>query len=95
MKKNITRKDLVKKINYNIGYSKLISENLVNDIFNLLINNFNNKDKLKITNFGTFIKKNKNERVGRNPKTKEIKKISSRNVVVFKPSKELKNKINN
>ena len=94
MKKNITRKDLVKKINYNIGYSKLISENLVNDIFNLLINNFNNKDKLKITNFGTFIKRNKKERVGRNPKTKEVKTISSRNVVVFKPSKELKNKVN-
>ena len=93
MKKNITRKDLVKKINYNIGYSKLISENLVNDIFNLLINNIISNNVLKISNFGNFIKKSKKQRIGRNPKTKEVKIISSRNIIIFRPSKTLKKKI--
>ena len=50
--------------------------------------------KVKISLFGTFSKKNKNSRVGRNPKTKEEKIISSRNVVSFKPSKFLIKKIN-
>ena len=50
--------------------------------------------KVKITNFGTFIVRKKNSRIGRNPKTKEIKTISERNVILFKPSKEFKKKIN-
>ena len=50
--------------------------------------------KVKISNFGTFILKKKNKRIGRNPKTKEEKIISERNVILFKPSKELKNYIN-
>jgi integration host factor subunit alpha len=39
------------------------------------------------------VRKNKS-RIGRNPKTKEIKKISERNVILFKPSKEFKKRIN-
>ena len=53
---------------------------------------FNNK--VKIPKFGTFIIRHKKSRIGRNPKTKENKVIASRKVVLFKPSKELKNKIN-
>ena len=54
----------------------------------------NSKPKVKIAKFGTFILKKKNERIGRNPKTKEEKIISERNVILFKPSKELKKFIN-
>ena len=50
--------------------------------------------KVKISKFGTFILRKKKERIGRNPKTKESKIISERNVILFKPSKELKNFIN-
>ena len=50
--------------------------------------------KIKITSFGTFLKKRKNKRMGRNPKTKEEKIISARNVVTFKASKFFKDKIN-
>ena len=52
-------------------------------------------NKVKITSLGTFSVLHKKERIGRNPKTKKEAFISERNVVLFKPSKFLKNKINN
>ena len=77
-----------------IGFSKKISENLLDDIFNLLIENIKKNKKIKISKFGTFTLRKKNSRMGRNPKTKEKKIITSRNVVLFKPSKEFKDLIN-
>ena len=94
LKKNVNRKTLANKIYQNIGFSKIISENIVNDIFNIIISSFKNNEKIKITSFGTFLKKRKNERIGRNPKTKEKKIISARNVIKFKASKFFREKIN-
>ena len=94
LRKNIKRKDLINNVYLNIGFSKVISENIVNDVFNLFIHNIISKNILKISNFGTFYKKNKKQRIGRNPKTKEEKIISSRNVITFKPANMLKKKIN-
>ena len=78
-----------------IGYSKTIAENLVEDIFEILLENLIKYKKVKIAKFGTFTLKKKADRIGRNPKTKEKKIISERNVILFKPSKEFKNYINN
>ena len=94
LRKNIKRKDLIAKVYFNIGFSKTISENIVYDIFNLFINNIISNNVLKISNFGNFIKKNKKQRIGRNPKTKEVKVISSRNIIIFKASNLLKRRIN-
>ena len=94
LRKNIKRKDLIANIYFNIGFSKTISENIVYDIFNLFINNIISNNVLKISNFGNFIKKNKKQRIGRNPKTKEVKVISSRNIIIFKASNLLKRRIN-
>ena len=58
-KKNSNRKTLTKKIYENIGFSKTISENLIKDIFNIIISNLETSDKVKITSFGTFYKKRK------------------------------------
>ena len=77
-----------------IGFSKKISENLFDDILDQIVDNLIKYKKLKITNFGTFIIKNKKSRPGYNFKTKEKKIISERSVVLFKPSKEFKNFIN-
>ena len=52
------------------------------------------ENKVKISNFGTFILRHKKPRLGRNPKTKKETIISERNVILFKPSKFLKNQIN-
>ena len=78
-----------------IGFSKKVSESLFDDILDQIVENLIKYKKLKITNFGTFIIKNKKSRPGYNFKTKQKKIISERSVVMFKPSKEFKNFINN
>ena len=77
-----------------IGFSKKISETLLEDIFELIIKNIIKHKKVKIAKFGTFTLRNKKERAGRNPKTKEPAIIASRNVILFKASKEFKKYIN-
>ena len=94
MRINLTKKDLVNIIYMQIGFSKIISENLINEFFSIIISNLIKEKKLKISNFGTFTIRKKKSRIGRNPKTKERKIISVRNVVLFKPSKEFKIFIN-
>ena len=78
-----------------LGYSKNLIENIMEDIFEILLKSLKEKGKVKISNFGTFTLRHKKSRIGRNPKTKKEAIISERNVVLFKPSKFLKNKINN
>ena len=95
MRINLTKKDLINQIYMQLGFSKQISENLINDFLSSIILNIKNEKKLKLSKFGTFTVRPKKKRVGRNPKTKEIKVISSRKVVLFKPSKEFKEFINN
>ena len=94
MRTNLTKKDLVNSIYMQLGFSKQISESLIDEFFSLIITNLQNEKKLKISKFGTFSIRKKKSRLGRNPKTKEEKNISQRNVVLFKPSKEFKNLIN-
>ena len=91
---NLTKKDLINSVYMQIGFSKNISENLIEDFLNTIIENLKNEKKLKLTKFGTFSLRSKKSRVGRNPKTKEPKIISNRNVVLFKASKEFKDLIN-
>ena len=59
LKKNINRETLANIIYRNIGFSKVISENIVNDIFNILMSAFKENEKVKVTSFGTFLKKKK------------------------------------
>ena len=91
---NLTKKDLVNLIYMQIGFSKQISENLIEDFFDIIVENLKKEKILKLSKFGTFSIRQKKTRIGRNPKTKEIKIISERNVVLFKPSKEFKNLVN-
>ena len=94
MRINLTKKDLVNQIYLQLGFSKQICENLIEDFFQTIIQNLKKEKILKISKFGTFSMKQKKSRIGRNPKTKEEKIISERNVVLFKPSKEFKDYIN-
>jgi len=95
MRINLTKKDLVNMIYMKVGFSKQITENLVEEFFSIIVSNLSNKKNVKISNFGTFLIKSKSSRIGRNPKTKEEKEISKRDVVLFKPSKEFKELLNN
>ena len=94
MRINLTKKDLVNIVYMQVGFSKLISENLIEEFFSLIISNLIKNKTVKISNFGTFSIRSKKSRVGRNPKTKEEKIISKRNVVLFKPSKDFKDFVN-
>ena len=94
MRINLTKKEIVNSIYMQIGFSKKISEALLEDVFQIILNNIISGNKVKIAKFGTFVLRNKKQRIGRNPKTKESKIISSRNVILFKASKELKSYIN-
>ena len=78
-----------------IGFSKKVSETILEDVFQIILENLIKNKKLKIAKFGTFILRKKNQRIGRNPKTKEEKIITERNVILFKASKEFKKIINN
>ena len=94
MRINLTKKDLVNLVYMQLGFSKQISENLIEDFFSTIVLNINKEKKLKLSKFGTFSIRKKKQRIGRNPKTKETKMISSRDVVLFKPSKEFKDFVN-
>ena len=94
MRSNLTKKDLVNLVYMQLGFSKKISENLIEDFLITIFDNIKLEKKLKISKFGTFSIRKKKSRIGRNPKTKETTVISERNVVLFKPSKEFKEFIN-
>ena len=94
MRINLTKKDIVNSLYMQLGFSKSICENLLEDFFTIILNNLIKHNKVKIAKFGTFSIRKKSRRTGRNPKTKEETVIAERNVVLFKPSKELKFSIN-
>ena len=94
VKKNFTRKDLSNNIYKSLGFSRNFSSTLVDDLFEILIQHLIKFNKVKISAFGTFEVINKKERIGRNPKTREEAKITSRKVVKFRPSLFFKKKIN-
>jgi len=94
MRINLTKKDLVNLVYMQLGFSKQISESLIDDFLSTIVLNIKNENTLKLSKFGTFTIREKKSRIGRNPKTKEPKIITSRKVILFKPSKEFKEFIN-
>jgi len=94
VRKNLTKKDLINAIYMQIGFSKNISENLIDDFFSTIIENLITEKILKLSKFGTFSIRKKKSRIGRNPLTKEQKVISDRDVVLFRASKEFKDLVN-
>ena len=95
MRVNLTKKEIINSVFMQLGYSKKLSESILEDILSDIVKNLKKYKVVKISNFGTFHIRFKKSRVGRNPKTKEEKIIKERNVVLFKPSKDFKKFINN
>ena len=94
MRINLTKKEIINSVFMQIGFSKKMSESILDDILSCIIKNLKKYKIVKISNFGTFHIRFKKKRVGRNPRTKEEKIIKERNVVLFKPSKDFKKFIN-
>jgi len=93
MSNNVTRQDLYDLTHKELGISKNECIKFVDLVFESILKNFEEGNKVKVSLFGSFDVKDKKARIGRNPKTKEEKEISSRRVVTFKPSKFLSKKI--
>ena len=94
-KQNISREEIADAMKNEFGFNRKQCLDIVNDIFDIIIEGLQYDKKVKIHNFGTFKMNKKKSRVGRNPKTKEEHNITSRNVVTFKASKILLKYINN
>jgi integration host factor subunit alpha len=90
----MTKADIVEKVYQKIGFSKKEASELVELVFTSLKDVLVKGDKVKISGFGNFVVRGKNERVGRNPQTGEQIKISARRVLTFRPSQVLKAMLN-
>ena len=94
MDKTTTRSTLSEAVFKNVGLSRNESATLVDSVFSEILASLINGDDVKISSFGTFIVRQKKERIGRNPKTGEEVPITARSVVTFRASNVLKSKVN-
>ena len=76
MRINLTKKEIINSIYMQLGFSKKICENLLEDFFLILLDELIKNKIVKISNFGTFTLRHKKSRLGRNPKTLEKSIIS-------------------
>lgn len=91
--KTVTRADLAEAVYQEVGLSRTDSAELVEQVLEEISKSLIAGGNVKISSFGSFIVRNKGERVGRNPKTGEEVPIEPRRVVVFRPSQVLKEKV--
>tara|TARA_Y100000591_G_scaffold253012_1_gene224592 strand:- start:1017 stop:1352 length:336 start_codon:yes stop_codon:yes gene_type:complete len=94
MDKTTTRSTLSEAVFKNVGLSRNESSALVDSVFNEILKSLIDGNDVKISSFGTFIVRNKKERIGRNPKTGEEVPITARSVVTFRASNVLKSRVN-
>ena len=93
MDKTTTRSTLSEAVFKNVGLSRNESATLVDSVFGEILKSLINGDDVKISSFGTFVVRQKKERIGRNPKTGKEVPISARSVVTFRASNVLKSKV--
>ena len=93
-KTQLTKKDISKKINLEIGLSKSYANKITDNLIFILKDLIKNKE-INIKNFASFKIIEKKERVGRNPKNDASYLIKARKSLSFKTSQNLNNKINN
>jgi integration host factor subunit alpha len=94
MEKNATTRSTLSEAVYrNVGLSRNESATLVDSVFTEIYKSLIDGQDVKISSFGTFIVRNKKERVGRNPKTGEEVPITARQVVTFRASNVLKSEV--
>tara|TARA_B110000305_G_C19332300_1_gene584639 strand:- start:314 stop:628 length:315 start_codon:yes stop_codon:yes gene_type:complete len=91
---NLKKEIISKNISSSIGLPQVYSAKIINDLIQILIFNLKSGNNIKIKNFGSFLLKKKNQRIGRNPKNKKSYNISKRVVTTFKISENLKVRIN-
>jgi integration host factor subunit alpha len=91
----MTKADLIDKVHEALGdLTKKQATDIVENVFTLVKETLATGENLKISGFGSFVLRDKNKRIGRNPKSGDAMTISARRVVTFKPSQVLKNGMN-
>ena len=90
----MTKADLVEAVSKVTELTRKDSEVIVDTLFESVIKALKTGDKLEVRGFGSFRVRQRNARVGRNPKTGEKVEVPAKRVPYFKPSKELKDLIN-
>ncbi len=90
----ITKSNLIQIVMRNSELRRNEANKFVEDFFEVIINSLESGDSVKIPGFGNFILRDKDARIGRNPKTKEEFPIAARRVVSFRTSNMLKSTIN-
>ena len=91
----LTRADLAETINRKIGLSRAESLDMVEAILAKICDALSDGENVKISGFGSFVLRDKSERVGRNPKTGVEVPITPRRVMTFRASQLLKERIAN
>ena len=91
----LTRADLAETINRKMGLSRAESLDLVEAILAKMGDAMADGENVKISGFGSFVLRDKKERIGRNPKTGESVALPGKHVPHFKPGKELRERVNN
>ncbi len=94
MDKTTTRSTLSEAVFKNVGLSRNESATLVDSVFGEILKSLIQGNDVKISSFGTFVVRQKKERIGRNPKTGQEVPITARSVVTFRASNVLKSKVN-
>ncbi|ESR23280.1 integration host factor subunit alpha [Lutibaculum baratangense] len=92
--RTVTRADLAEAVYQRVGLSRTESSELVEMVLSEISDCLEEGETVKLSSFGSFVVRDKGERVGRNPKTGEEVPIEPRRVLVFKPSAVLKQRIN-
>ncbi|AWM86979.1 integration host factor subunit alpha [Microvirga sp. 17 mud 1-3] len=92
--KTVTRADLSEAVYQKVGLSRTESAELVERVLAEICDCLAAGETVKLSSFGSFIVRDKGERIGRNPKTGIEVPIDPRRVMVFKPSNVLKARIN-
>lgn len=93
-KGTLTRADLTESVYEEVGLSRNESASLVESVLDEISDCLVQGDNVKISSFGSFQVRQKNGRIGRNPKTGEEVPIEPRRVLVFRPSQVMKDRIN-
>ena len=91
----LTRADLAESLHRNVGLSRADSAHFVEQILERMCQALSQGENVKISGFGTFVLRDKGERIGRNPKTGVEVPIAPRRVLTFRASQMMRDRINN
>lgn len=90
----MTKADLIEEVSRVVEMTRKDSEVIVESIFESIVRSLRTGDKIEIRGFGSFRTRQRQPRVGRNPKTGTRVEVPSKRIPYFKPSKELKDLVN-